>query len=391
VLKAISPGTITVTATSTDGLSNTATVVIPATLPNTYKIPLPEMTASQSYLGYPGGLYENGGNTPPADHDAAGLAAAAAVQPLNTSGNPNPAGNIVLLGVGMSNANYEFSVFAPEADVVGSGSNYPTVVTLNGARAEATVCWWTYVQGIPNCGTADLGNQYDRVRDSVLAPAGLTEAQVQVLWIKEADSFPAESLGNPSLCDPSVGGCVNNVPITSTGSGCAVSSTAEACYFDGLMGQMIRAAHIRYPNLKQIFISSRIYGGYVSFQANPEPYAYEYGFAIKWLIENQVIQTRTGRVDPVTGDLSYIDGSAAWTAWGPYIWANSVQPQTFAGIAWGVYPTDDFLSDGTHPSTPAGSQLVATQLMNFFLTSPYTTWFPALSPSPEHRRSILKQ
>ena len=378
VLTAISPGTITVTATSPDGLTNTATVVIPGGLPNTYKIPVPEMLTGQNYLSYSGGLYENDSNTPPADHDAAGLAAAAAVQPLDTSGNPSPSGNIVLLGVGMSNAYYELTAFTADADVVGSGANYPTVMTLNGAKPEATTCWWTLAEGVPVCDTSPLGNQYDRVLTDVLTPAGLTEAQVQVLWIKEADPFPAETLNNPSLCDPSVTGCINNVPLGATGSGCTIASTAEACYFDKLLGEMVRAAKVRYPNLKQMFISSRIYGGYVSFPLNPEPYAYEYGLAAKWFIENQVIQARTGQADPVSGDLSYTDGSTAWAAWGPYIWANSVEPQTFDGIAWETNPIDDYLSDGTHPSAPAGEDLVAAQLIDFFLTSPYTPWFRAV-------------
>lgn len=51
------------------------------------------------------------------------------------------------------------------------------------------------------------------------------------------------------------------------------------------------------PNLQQVFISSRIYAGYATTALNPEPYAYETGFSVKWLIEAQLRQLQKGTVD----------------------------------------------------------------------------------------------
>ena len=34
-----------------------------------------------------------------------------------------------------------------------------------------------------------------------------------------------------------------------------------------------------------MFLQSRTYGGYATTNENPDPYAYEYGFATKWLIQ----------------------------------------------------------------------------------------------------------
>ena len=101
-------------------------------------------------------------------------------------------------------------------------------------------------------------NNYDRVRDEVLLPQNLSEDQVQVLWINLADPAPTTSLP---------------------------SSNSDAYALEAHLGDVVRAAKIRYPNLQQIFISSRNYAGYALSGLNPEPYAYEYGFSVKWLIQ----------------------------------------------------------------------------------------------------------
>ena len=120
--------------------------------------------------------------------------------------------------------------------------------------------------------------------------------------------------------------------------------------------------------------------GYADTEHSPEPYAYEYGYAVKWLIQAQIVQARTGTIDPVTGDLNYANGTVAWTAWGPYLWAHGATPRS-DGLAWcngqTGQPCDgevDYWSDGTHPNDQ-GSAKAANLLMDFFLGSPYTPWF----------------
>jgi len=104
---------------------------------------------------------------------------------------------------------------------------------------------------------------------------------------------------------------------------------------------------------------------------NPEPYAYEYGYSAKWLIEAQILQQRPGgTVDPIAGDMSYTDGAAAWTAWGTYLWADGTIPR-LDGLTW---LSSDFQSDGTHPNAQ-GTTKVVNLLMGFFKTAPYTPWF----------------
>src|SRR5947199_61615 len=75
-------------------------------------------------------------------------------------------------------------------------------------------------------------------------------------------------------------------------------------------------------------------------------------------------------IDPVEVDLSYTNGSAAWTAWGTYLWADGTTPRV-DGLVW---QASDFQADGTHPG-PTGVTKVVNLLMTFYLSSPYTPWF----------------
>lgn len=320
-------------------------------------ISLMDMQPSESYLGFAGGLYENSSNAVPADHDAVGRARAAQVQPLDGNGNSSASGRIVFESIGMSNAQSEFGAFVMTA-LSDARVNHKTQVMANGALGGITACPWTVALGPPNACGSGTENQYDRVRDTVLAPLGVTEKQVQALWIKEANADPKGS-GFRSLCDSAVAGCVNDLQ-------------AEAIRYESQLGQIIRAARSRYPSLEQIFLASRIYAGYATSTLNPEPYAYEYGFSVKWLIQAQINQRRNGSVDPVAGNLNDNDGTAGWAAWGPYFWANDNHARS-DGLVW---VQSDFGSDGTHPSG-SGVQKVVTLLMNFFLNSPYTPWFRA--------------
>ncbi|MBZ5680343.1 MAG: Ig-like domain-containing protein [Acidobacteriia bacterium] len=384
LLTGVAPGLTTVGAIA-GGFPASSPVTVAS---NAAEIPLMDMTSSQNYLGFPGGLYENNSKTPPPDHDAAGKAAAKAIQPLDQNGNPSPKGAVVFLGIGMSNATIEFSAFVTAA-ATDSKINNTTLAIEDGAHGAVTACPWTVAQGPAStvCGATGVPaeNQYDRVRDTVLAtavgapsaPSGcgttsnpcLTEAQVQIIWMKNANPDPG--LNNFSALSSSTI-CANELPKPKT----------EACYYELQMGKIVRAARSRYPNLKQIFLSTRIYAGYAPKPLNPEPYAYEYGFSGKWLVQAQINQIRNGTVDPVAGDMDYTTGMAAWTAWGPYLWANGINPRS-DGLIWCDGQTGapcngevDFQPDGTHPNSTSGAQKVVNQLMTFFKTSAYTpSWF----------------
>jgi hypothetical protein len=268
-----------------------------------------------TYRGYQGGLYPNGSNQRPSSHEAAGIALAQAIKPLNISGTVDEtSGNIVWLSIGMSNATQETQAFLSLMQTF-PGKN-PKLVTIDGAVGgqdinainNSSAPYWNAVSGR-------------------LSAAGLTVEQVQVIWFKEAEGSP--------------------------------SDTSFANYPDALKSKfksVMQLLKIKFPNLKMVYLSSRSYGGYATSNLNPEPFAWYSGWAVKRMIEEQI-----------NGDasLNYTGSnpSSAWLSWGPYLWANGTTPRS-DGLTWVV---SDFQSDGTHPST-TGRQKVAQMLFNFFTT-----------------------
>ncbi len=323
-------------------------------LQNDVPIPLTDM-GTRTYFGFEGGLYPGGTNEMPPQHAGEGLARAHRIQPLNSAGRPDPNGKYILLSIGMSNTAMEFcgakskgNSCKPDSFVGQSAAaqtvNHSSLVIVNGAKGGQAAIKWD----------SPTEQNYVRIRDTVLTPLGLTEKQVQVVWLKVANSRPGHQ---PSL----------------------PSEQADAYRLMRLMGKIVRALKVRYPNLQQVFISSRIYGGYATKPVNPEPYAYESGFAVKWLIEAQIKQMASGgmEINPQTGDLNY-DTVAPWIAWGPYLWADGRNPRS-DGLVW---LPQDFRPDGTHPSL-LGEEKVATMLLEFYKTSPYTkSWFMANGTCP---------
>lgn len=313
------------------------------------RVPLTDL-GTGTYLGFEGGLYPGGSNFPPPAFRTVALARANAIQPRDTAGQPSATGKIVLLSVGMSNATQEWC---------STSSALPCDAwTLTGkATADVAVdkTRLSLVNGAMGGQTTDLWDEptdvnYDRVRDQRLQPLGLTEAQVQAVWFKVVHGQPRSSLP-------------------------AADADARTLAVD--IAEAARALKVRYPNLQLVFFSSRIYGGWATTTLNPEPYAYETGFAAKWAISAQIAQAAGGPVDALYGDLA-VGTAAPVMLWGPYLWADGLNPRG-DGLTW---PRNNFEGDGTHP-TMAGESKVADQLLMFFKNSPVTKcWFLTAGSCP---------
>ena len=330
---------------------STAQPGIETTPVGTGAIPITDL-GGNLYQGFEGGLYPGGSNEMPPQHAQAGLDRAGRVQPLTAAGNPSPDGKYVLLSIGMANAAEEFCGRTPTdcqpwsfAGLAAQSSevNHEQLVIVNGAIYGGSAAQWN----------APAAKSYDRVRDEALAPLGLNERQVQVVWLKTANNEPGSK---PSIPDPQ----------------------SDAQFLMTELGDIIRALRVRYPNLQQVFISSRIYGGYTSNEVNPEPYAYESGFAVKWVIESQIQQMVDGDRGEAAGNLNY-NRIAPWIAWGPYLWTDGLNPRS-DGLVW---QPGDVEPDSVRPSQ-SGERKVGTMLFQFFSSSPFTTpWFLGNQPTTQ--------
>ncbi len=281
-------------------------------------IPLTDMTQEERYEGQDGGLYGGGSNDLPESIQKAALAATNRIQPLNREGNPLPEGVIGLISISMSNATQEFSVFKQMADALPEKS--PQLKIVDCAQGGQAMAQWVPADGRPW-----------QEAERRLAAAGVDPNQVQVAWIKLANVAPTGSLEE---------------------HGRKLESDTV---------RVLQNAKQKFPNLQIAYLGSRIWAGNAKGGLNPEPYAYESGFAVRWLIQRQ---------DKGDTELS-LDGSPL-LLWGPYLWAEGERGRKMDDLVW---EPADFAADGVHPSM-SGRRKVATQLLDFFTTDALaTTWF----------------
>ncbi len=276
-------------------------------------VPLKDL-GEGSYQGFQGGLYPRGVNAPAGAYLKQGKLMARAVVPRGEDGKPSHPGRIVLLSIGMSNTTQEFQAFMRVAAADRSSS--PRVLLVDGAQGgqdvetikDPTAPFWSRVE-------------------ERLTRAGATPRQVQVVWLKQAVAretrpFPEDARGLQSS-----------------------------------LRSVVAILRGRYPNLKLVYLSSRTYAGYATTPLNPEPYAYESGFAVKWLIQDRM----EGRL------------AGPWLGWGPYLWTDGTKGRK-DGFVW---TCGDVREDGTHPS-PSGQAKVGGLLLRFFKSSTTSRgWFRA--------------
>jgi hypothetical protein len=249
-----------------------------------------------------------------------------------------------------------YKIYNPTTPLVG-----PHVVVFNGAYGGQTLSKWDptpigyYAQSGANCPwdhqtSADPECNYVRVKNDLVrnfytTTDHYTEAQVQAVFMKTADNFPQCDL-KKLYCSPG-------------------RTEPDAYTAERYMGNILRylkcckldpygnpTPNPRYPNLKQVFITSRIYGGYANGTAhgclNPEPFAYELGFTVQRAIVTQINQTNNiTSTDPYSGQLDYT--TAPWFDWAPYLWASGVNKSNGNQLFWCDSTTTNFQQCANNP------------------------------------------
>ena len=253
------------------------------------------------------GLYPSGQNSPPAEHVMKGREIAETLRSRSKN---------VLLSVGMSNTRLEFDAFV--ASERSKGDIAANLDIVNGASDGQTARRWASMRN----------STAFQLADAALSAASATPNDVGVVWVKltnEADATIA--LWRPR--------------------------------FKTDLRQTLLTLAAHYPNLKMMFLSSRVFGGCerkAPVQLNPEPYAFETGPVVKEIV-----------AEHLSGSLL----RNLWIGWGPYLWADGATPRS-DGLTW---ECSDFTSAGVHPNAK-GSAKVASLLSAFLRDDPVArTWF----------------
>jgi hypothetical protein len=189
---------------------------------------------------------------------------------------------------------------------------------------------------------ADPNNAvWNPIMQNFLPQAGLTANQVVIGWVNDGNTTTGTFPSNMQQTQANLEAIAQNL-------------------------------HTKFPNIKLAYYGSRFYAGYSNGTinpANPEPYAYQTGFAVKWTIQDQLNGLASLNYNPANGPVM-----APWIDWGLYDWSNGLLARS-DGLVW---TCQDLESDGTHPSTAYGREKDANMLLYFFKTDDTTTpWYLA--------------
>jgi hypothetical protein len=297
--------------------------------------PLTELVGSK-YKGEEGGLYP-GGNEPPEDFQVVSEEFAKKIVPLDFDGQPDEvSGKIVIISVGMSLTWQEFESFRilSESDPLRNSkitiinSAIPGITASSIANSETDFYW------------AELNRTLER-RD-------LDVQQVQVVWLKEVNvqrrGFPRDAV---DLKDD--------------------------------LKKIVQLIKEKYVNTQIVYLSSRSYGGYGG--PNSEPGSFETGFAVKWLIQDQISGEADLNYDPSRGPVK-----APILRWGPYLWADGSNPRAIDNLSWACLDYDD---DGLHPSS-SGQDKVGKMLLNYMQIDPTAKiWYLSEEAQDEYIEALV--
>jgi Abnormal spindle-like microcephaly-assoc'd, ASPM-SPD-2-Hydin/Putative Ig domain len=330
------PFTVQVTDQSTPPQTTTAKLTIPVAVYNTgtkcsnYESDVPGSSnpmvaltdlGTGTFLGYEGGLYPNGQNTPPTAQLDQALADATTIA--------NTPGPYALISVGVSITRTAWDEYGPmeQADP----QLNPNLVLVNAAIDGTDSPDWV----------SSSSGTWLSITNYFLPYQGLTANNVVAAWLYMPHSDPA-------------------------GTYPANMQDQETDLIS-----ILQDMHTYFPNLQIVYLSSLHYGGYGATASYPEPAAYEFGLAVQDVIADQISGDPALNNNPANGTVM-----APLLLWGPYLWSNGLLGRE-DGLTWDC---QDFSSDGLHNSA-IGRNKEAGLMTTFFKSDPTATpWYLAQPP-----------
>jgi PKD repeat protein len=147
----------------------------------------------------------------------------------------------------------------------------------------------------------------------------------------------------------------------------------HAQVLQGYMESAARNLMTAFPNIKIAYFSPINHTYTTSLLASaPEPYAYESGFSIQWMMQDQINGTGNLNYNPNNGPVV-----APLLLWGPYLWATSTPRSD--NFTWLL---SDVNTDLVHAS-PTGKMKEGEQMTAFFKSDATATpWVLRPTSSP---------
>jgi len=273
-----------------------------------------------TFMGYPGGLYPGGANTPSGQYADDLLAASQSIVPLDKLGVPVSTGKIVFISLGASVGGHMMKALITKTKNNPVTNSKLLLLNCNQGAGFASLndvmnpnsAYWTHVNQVITRNTS--------------------YQQVQVLYLETDDTARVTWPGKPDIVRKNIDSC-------------------------------LRLFKQKFLNIKLVYVlgRTRTFGNIKYWNKEPNPYYF--GWGCKWAIEDQINGL------PGT-EYKLANAVAPMITWGWYEWADSL-PRKTDGFSWRSSQT----VDGLHATTE-GQDTLATRFQNFLLTDPYASiWY----------------
>ncbi len=280
------------------------------------------------YMGIQGGLFPGGSNTDATSHLNLGKNISKSIKPLNVSDSIDYAtGEIILTGIG--------------ASVASDAYNNWKLAMIDSDWVDVNKCLnvkSTFIGGKTMTQMLDPEASYWDNFLATLASKGIAPSHVQIAWMLLQSEIDTNEVN---------------------------------AYIDTVADEftaILQNLYLYLPNLKEVFISGIHYTGYTApehkrYDYMVEPFGYWSNLAIKEVIARQI------NGDPEL-DPDGVGKVAPYITWGPYFWADGINPRATDGLTW---PCENFRDDTTGGGfhlKPEYQFKEGTQFSTFFSTNP---------------------